>query len=186
MACWYLAHDDELLIDLDNATRPTKSGGPWIEMFFRRRLRDAISDGKLDVIGVWLDRSSSPKHYHAAVRLRGAIPVFERLTWQLHLGSDLYRGRADLMRAARGFPAPSLLIRTDPFRDYYREPDRVCSCTEKHDTANPPACDVWRELRGMSPWELFGRSEMRAELAIGLPRGLVPQNAIMRKVTKED
>ena len=184
MALWYLAHEDELLIDLDDATRPTKSGGPWIEMFFRRRLRDAIVSGKLDVAGVWLDRSSSPKHYHAAVRLAAPLSVFERLTWQLQLGSDLYRGRADLMRAARSIVGPSLLIRAEPIRDFDRAPDRECRCTEKHLTSAPPDCDVWRELRGMSPWELFGKSEMVPELAIGLPRGRVPMAAIMRRVTR--
>lgn len=158
MSVWYIARPDELLIDLDDAGRPTRTGAPWIEVFFRRRLRDAIDDGKLRVRDAYLSPSNSTRHYHAIVRLGEPLPIMQRLVWQLHLGSDLYRGRADLMRAARGFDAPSLLIRSHPMVEFYREPDRVCSCTEKHITSDQPACAVWRELRGMSPWELFGRS----------------------------
>lgn len=189
MSVWYLSKFDELLIDLDDYTRPTKSGGPWGEMFFRRRLRDAMTAGKLNVRSVWLVRSASEHHFQAVVRLAEKMPTVERLVWQLHLGSDLYRGRADLMRAARGFAAPSLLILPNRIDDFYREPDRVCSCVTKHSTegqlqlqAKGRGCAIWRELRGMSPWELFGPSSTDVEKFISLPVGPVPLSLIMRKV----
>lgn len=189
MSVWYLSKFDELLIDLDDYTRPTKSGGPWGEMFFRRRLRDAMTAGKLNVSSVWLVRSSSDHHFQAVVRLAENMPTVERLVWQLHLGSDLYRGRADLMRAARGFAAPSLLILPYRIDDFYREPDRVCSCVMKHKTDEQQklaeqgqGCAIWRELRGMSPWELFGPSSTDVEKFISLPVGPVPLSLIMRKV----
>src|SRR5438477_166939 len=110
MSFWYIAHNDELLLDLDDYMRPTKTGCPWGEAFFRRRLRDAIAAGKLQVREVWLVNSMSEHHYHAFIRLkaRPLTAVLARLVWQLHLGSDLYRGRADLMRFVRGIEAPSL------------------------------------------------------------------------------
>lgn len=182
MSFWYLAHDNELLIDLDDATRATRTGAPWIETFFRRRLRDAIADRKLNVRQVFLARSTSPKHYHVAIRLWHAMDVIERLAWQLHLGSDLYRGRADLMRAARKIEAPSLLIRSEQIPKFYRPADRLCDCTTKHVTAEQPTCDVWRELRGLSPWELFGRSSPEIpERGVALPIGEVPIGLIMAK-----
>ena len=186
MSQWYLAHSDELLIDVDNYMRPAKSGGPWGEVFFRRRLRDAMQAGKLRVREVWLERSTSEHHFQAIVRLQEPLPLMQRLVWQLHLGSDLYRGRADLMRAARGVKAPSLLIRRERIVGFYREPDRVCACAEKHDTEKQfalgdKACEVWRELRGMSPWELFGPSSREKERCIPLPLGRVPLELIVRK-----
>src|SRR5271157_47250 len=68
MSYWYIAHDDELLIDIDEYTRPTKQGAPWGEMFFRRRLRDAILDHKLFVSAVYLDRSNSEHHFQIIVK----------------------------------------------------------------------------------------------------------------------
>jgi hypothetical protein len=181
---WYIAHADELLIDLDNYMRPTRSGCPWGEEFFRRRIRAAILDDKLQVREVWLVRSASEKHYQAIVRLNQSLDVIVRLTWQLHLGSDLYRGRADLMRAALKYPAPSLLIMPNKIDNFYRPPDYKCHCTEKHDTAKQHelgsrACHIWRKVRGMSPWELFGKMEKTDERFVALPLGCVPMELVM-------
>jgi len=187
-AHWYLAHDDELLVDIDAYDRPTKTGELWGEVFFRRRLRSAIASHKLHVRDVWLDESNTPGHFHGVVRLTEPMDRVQRLVWQMHLGSDLYRGRADLMRAARGIAAPSLLIRSRQFRTFYRPADRVCSCTQKHVTdelaRGERVCDVWTELRGMSPWELFGESNRDAEKTVSLPVGMVPIEKIMRRVAR--
>lgn len=181
MAVWYLAHEDELLIDLDEYMRPTKSKGVWGEEFFRKRLRDSIADNKLSVQDVFLVHSHSKDHYQAIIRLKTLMPLIERLVWQLHLGSDLYRGRCDLMRAARGVQAPSLLIRAERIHGFYRKPDRVCLCTEKHKTEEPPDCPIWRELRGMSPWELFGKPDKSPQHGVKLPVGRVPLARIMKR-----
>ncbi len=188
MSYWYIAHNNELLLDLDEYMRPTKTGCPWGEAFFRRRLRDAIAAGKLHVRDVWLINSSSKMHYHAFVRLKNdrEIPTdMERLVWQLYLGSDLYRGRADLMRMAHNIYGPSLLIRPALIPEFYRAPDAVCDCTEKHDTGQQAelgenCCKIWRHYRGMSPWELFGPSRKLSEKFIALPTGRVPIELIMK------
>lgn len=193
MSVWYVAHNDELLIDLDEYMRPTKTGCPWGEAFFRRRLRDAMAAGKLPVREVWLVNSTSEKHYHAFIRLKRETRVsagyepsdMERLVWQLHLGSDLYRGRADLMRLARNVYGPSLLIRQEKITGFYRTYDAICNCEEKHDTEKQhalgvKACAIWRYYRGMSPWELFGPSRKQTERFVPLPTGRVPLELIMR------
>lgn len=189
MSFWYLAKEWELLIDLDDYMRPApaKSGesrGPWGEIFFRRRLADAIRADRLQVLSVYLDRSNTAKHWHAIVRLADSMPVMERLAWQLRLGSDLMRAQADIMRAARGISCPSLLIRKEPMRDFYRPADYECPCDRKHDTAEQfelgeRACPVWRELRGMTPWELFGRTFHGNQRAVRLPIGNVPIRFIL-------
>ena len=185
MKYWYIAHDDELLIDLDEYMRPTKTGCPWGEAFFRRRLRDAMASNKLIVESVWLMNSSSEKHYHAIVHLRCNMKPIERLIWQMHLGSDLYRSRADLMRLARGIDYPSLLIANEPIPKFYRGPDFTCFCTNKHKTEEQvelgaKCCPVWSRVRGLSPWELFGPSRKISERFIPLPVGEVPLELIMK------
>jgi hypothetical protein len=187
MSHWYLAHEDELLLDIDDYTRPTKDGAPWGEIFFRRRLRAATESGKLNVKGLYVAESSTRGHFQIAIRLERNCPLLERLCWQLHLGSDLYRGRADLMRAARGIAAPSLLIRPDAWPSLYRKADAVCSCTRKHVTSElselnkSERCPIWQKYRGMSPWELFGPSSQEREKYIPLPLGKVPLDVILSK-----
>jgi len=193
MAAWYLAADDELLIDLDGALRPTKNGAPWIEEFFRKRLRNAVADKLLALRAdrpVWLVRSATPGHYHAFVRLYDTMCAGERFTWQLHLGSDLYRGRADLMRLWRGKAAPSLLIEPEPIERFYRPPDYLCACTGKHKieeqlAAGRNACPVWLKVRGLSPYELFGRPSNEPEQVVPLPMdgGEVPMALVMERRT---
>ena len=175
MAYWYLARAYELLLDLDEYGRPAKSGGPWGEVFFRRRLRDARASGKLNVEAVYLAHSSTERHFHAIVVLWQDMPEIERLIWQLELGSDLYRGRADLMRAALGQAAPSLLIRNHLMPDFYRSPDYECPCQAKHITSENPDCPIWRRFRGASPWQLFGKPiHSGPEYAVPLPLGKIP------------
>ena len=195
MSFWYLPTPEELFLDLDDYMRPapSKSGdsrGPWGEIFFRRRLADAIRADRLPVASVYLDHSATARHWHAIVKLRRTMPLVERLVWQLRLGSDLMRGQADLMRAVRGVDSPSLLIRSTPMADFYREPDRVCGCTRKHDTReqaqlNGSACPVWKELRGMTPYELFGPTLKCHHRALPLPIGEVPLGMILAVYTGE-
>lgn len=196
MSVWYLASPTELLLDLDEYMRPAPgkdgSRGPWGEIFFRRRLRNAMLAGRLNVSRVHLIRSTSALHWHAFVLLAHAMPLMERLIWQLQLGSDLMRARSDLMRATRGIKHPSLLIRDTPIpsgpnggRDFWRTPDRQCFCTTKHVTEQQAAlgqdaCPVWRELRGQTPWELFGPPAHGLERGVCLPEGDVPLADILR------
>jgi hypothetical protein len=186
MSYWYLAHENELMIDLDDYDRSAKSGEPWGELFFRRRLREAIKAKLLRVKEVLMLPSQTAGHFHAMITLESGIPTLERLIWQLHLGSDLYRGRADLMRHAKGHLAPTLLI--TPWRiPTFRSHDARCDCQSKHVTEKifeQPAserCKVWTAFRGQSPWELFGGSTREFEMPVPLPPGRVPLSLIMRK-----
>lgn len=185
MSYWYIAHENELLIDLDSYIRPTRSGEPWGEVFFRRRLRSAIKSNKLSVKQIQLIPSTTANHFHAIITLSKSMNTLERLIWQLHLGSDLYRGRADLMRYARGMNAPSLLI-TQWMIPNFRKHDYKCTCEKKHITEDQcnlgkNACPVWIMCRGLSPWELFGESSRETEMPIRLNVGVVPIELIMRK-----
>jgi hypothetical protein len=189
MSAWYLAHEDELLIDIDDPEKAARRGGTFEEEFFRKRLRAALEGERLNVAEVWRLPSSTERHLHIYVRLAGGLDPLERLVWQLHLGSDLYRGRADLMRLARKHTAPSLLIERTEIRGFYRPADFVCGCTRKHDTdeqhaMGDRACVAWRAYRGASPWELFGPTTREVEPAVRLPVGRVPL-ALITKRQKE-
>jgi hypothetical protein len=159
---WYIAREDELLLDLDRPERKLLDGSTFLDTFFWGRLSGAIHDRKLTLAGKPTDstvlvKSATPNHMHIYIRLDGKLPLFERMAWQLWLGSDLYRGRADLMRAARGHPHPSLLIEPQIITALWRKPDDQCLCARKHRTEDRPRCRTWRKYRGPSPWELFGR-----------------------------
>lgn len=190
MSVWYTATDRELLIDLDDYMRPapSKNGpsrGPWGEIFWRRRLRDAMQAELIKACRVFLMRSNTARHWHAIVLLAEPMPVMRRMIWQMRLGSDLLRAQSDLMRADHGIQHPSLLIRPEPIKGFYRKPDRVCPCDRKHDTEEQyglgdQACPVWRELRGATPWQLFGPTYRGHERGVKLPEGEVPLEMILR------
>ena len=190
---WYLAHPDELLIDLDDAMRPGYNGTPHIELYFRRRLREAIAAEKLQVRDVYLTRSFSDGHFQAIIKLLDSrithnwkssatqLPLYaniERLVWQFYLGSDLYRARADLMRAAKGIPYPSLLILPEKIPNFYREPDAECGCKDKHKLSS--TCPVFIRYRGPDMVEMFGPLHKEPEKMVPLPLGRVPINLIMK------
>jgi len=196
MAAWYFdSQPDELLLDFDEFDKPTRrGGGPWCEEFFRLRLQAAMEAGKLDVRDVWIVASATSRHKHVIVRLSTPMFQFERLTWQIHLGSDLYRARADYMRAGRGIIPASLLIEKTPIVDpvtgepFWRRPDAECSCVEKHVTEDQfklgdKACPVWRKYRGMSPWELWGPSP-KPQQRVKLKDGHIPLDYIRAQIPK--
>lgn len=155
---WYIARPDELLIDLD---RPCDRIQGWtrLEYLFEARLLAALRERKLAVKQVWKAPSISG-NLHIAVLLAQEMPALERLVWQTWLGSDLLRGRADLMRLAQQHPYPSLLITTA--RIPWRPPDAICRCRHKHVTVRS-RCRVMARYRGPSPWALFGAPLTRAE-----------------------
>lgn len=158
MSAWYIARENELLLDIDGGNqRLSQSDGTKLEMFFRRRLRDAVLDRLIKVDHIWIEPSITPGNFHVFVRLSGPMTLQRRLIWQSWLGSDLYRARADLMRADLSHLFPSLLIL--PKEIGYRKPDAVCGCSTKHDlngVADLGFCETWKRFRGPSPWECFG------------------------------
>lgn len=190
---WYLQHPNELLIDLDDAMRDTdnrngKSNGPWIEIFFRRRLREAIASGKLKVRDIYLARSATNGHFQAVIRLRddntyhnSQIGQIWREIWQLYLGSDLYRARADLMRCVTiGFDySNSLLILPEKIPDFYRTPDAICDCIDKH--TRETDCRIFQRFRGLEMTEMFGPKRKDREKFVPLPLGRVPLELILKR-----
>lgn len=195
MAEWYFGHIDELLLDFDDFEKPTAKGGVWGEDFFRLRLQPAMEAEKIDVREVWLVPSNTSRHKHVIVRLNHPYPsLWLRLVWQLHLGSDIYRAKADLMRAAKGNLFPTLLIQKTPIVDpttgepFYRPPDAHCDCTKKHDTEEQfklgaDACKVWQQYRGAAPWELWGPPN-KPQTRVRLRDGKVPLEYIRAQIPK--
>jgi hypothetical protein len=169
MSAWYIAHDDELLVDLDRCYRKhEKSGRLEGEIFFKHRLYDAEDAGLFELhdFGTYLIASATPGHMHGYVRLKRPMALVERLTWQSWTGSDFLRSRADWMRFARGIKYPSILEEPAAIRNFYRGPDYVCECPGKHKSEERPDCEVWRLLRGADIYELFGRPTKLEDLAV--------------------
>ena len=66
MAAWYLCQSNELLIDLDRALDPMHASGKTrMELFFRRRLRDAEKAGLLLIRKVVIEPSYTEGNCHA-------------------------------------------------------------------------------------------------------------------------
>jgi hypothetical protein len=181
---WYIAHDDELLIDLDNCKQPLRSTGGRLthgEVYFGHRLMDAEQQGLVKLAGAWLVPSSTPGRYHAYVQLAQPMTLGQRLAWQSWLGGDWMRSRADFMRRERGIEFPSILEEPAAIRQFYREADYVCACEGKHKSEDQAAlpieqqCEVWRKLRGASVWDLFGKWEKPENLpALPMVEGRLP------------
>jgi hypothetical protein len=157
---WYLKRNDELLLDIDHPERKVKDGN-WYEEIFQRRLYDAIAAEKLKIVDIVVAPSNTSVHLHVAIKLESKLSELEGLIWQLHLGSDLYRAKADLMRNARRIKPASLLIRSTPFANFWRSYDATCRCKDKHSTEQQVAlgsrcCKTWLKYRGLTPWDLFG------------------------------
>jgi len=187
MMYWYTAQPNELLIDLDEYMRPLKSkgnhrAGPWGERMFRRRLAAAIRSQHLQVFDVYLSRSISPHKFHAIIKLCNPLPEMIRMAWQFRLGSDINKSMADIMRSALYLPNPSLLILPNEIPDFYRPPDAMCKCTQKH--TKEGYCTVFEKYRGPDFCELFGEPlDGEANGWVALPIGKVPLDLIMMRVT---
>jgi hypothetical protein len=185
MSHWYIARADEFLIDLDRLDRRTEKGDVSYLELWRRRLRDAERDGHFDIRRSFIYPTFTPDHFHCYVQIGQEMRLSERLTWQSWLVSDRQRANADWMRASRGVKFPTLLEEPTALRRFYRAADYICGCEGKHKTANQPDCEVWREIRGRSPWELFGRPAEGPEREIPLPlNGEIPLHLI-RKIALE-
>lgn len=140
---WYVATDQELMLDLDSKVAGSHFGAT------RVRLEAAIRSELLDVLDyLYVYRSGTAGHYHVVIPLRRPMGNVERFAWEMQLRSDLYRGRSNIMRAVRGVPAPGLLIAPRPWKDFYRPPDARCDCKAKHGWRNFGACPAANVLRG--------------------------------------
>jgi|SRR5690348_13733802 len=159
---WYVARYNELLLDMDC---PEKSSE-----HFLRRLRGAIDYGRLKLLSIEMHHSRNEKHLHVLLTLDQNIPPMEKCAWEIVLHSDIYRTACNVMRAARRYPAPNILITPFPFS---REPDAICTCEKKHSYEIMQTCQAAIRLRGTTRVEgFFGKIAKRAEIpSISITRG---------------
>lgn len=167
---WYVARWDELMLDVDSGTQGSVLGATRI------RLEAAIKGGCLKIAGplLWVYRSKSPGHYHIIIRLTSPMPAIERYSWEMQLRSDLYRARCNIMRELYEVSAPALLIAPGPWPMFYRDPDAICECEEKHTFKVIGSCPAALKLRGEGHAQegFFGRlAPGRKVLAITLQEG---------------
>jgi hypothetical protein len=146
---WYVARNDELMIDCDGAI--------LLEIAQKRLERSGLS-----VKGIFITPSFSEDHYHLVVRLSKPMGTIERQVWQLFLMDHTYRSVNNLFRALAKIPAPCLLISperkwlwTSPWKPglsdrFWRQPDAICECKEKHKGPNLSGCKIGLKLRGYS------------------------------------
>lgn len=186
MIAWYVAKDDELLIDIDG-----RSGEPAKKLeSFRRRLRAAFLCKKLDVRSVWLFPSQTSKHFHAFVQLADNMRQVERIAWELRLGSDIYRTCANLLRHERIIQAASLFFASDTEDEaiqgsgFYRVADHYCTCTE-HTEESLAHCVIEKWLRGRyASCDFFGKVDRGEEVIPRLNIGKISLATITRKEPK--
>lgn len=138
MNYWYVAHSNELLIDMD---KPERSAG-----HFLRRLAGAIEYQKFALEKMEIHPSRSGSHLHILLTLKNYFTCdIERAVWEVVLHSDIYRGCSTIMRWIHGVDNADLLITPSKFE---REPDDVCECAGKHDAETMKDCPAGIRLRG--------------------------------------
>lgn len=156
---WYVpSRDDrEIFVDMDHhrmdmpATK-VKS--------FRERVLGCHRNGLLPVESFYIFPSDHPKHFHGIVKLKEPLGEFVRLIWASYLRDDPFRSLHNLMRLhirhtkklPRDKLVASLLITQEPYKrgpnGFYRGPDFVCYCREKHSNEVMQQCPVAERLRG--------------------------------------
>lgn len=140
---WYVARDNELLLDIDNFTDK-------IRLHASMRLQGAIEYGYLSVKSLIVYPSSSIKHgnrhVHIHIVLEHDMEEIQRYVWEVMLRSDIYRACSNIMRSRNGIYSPDLLISRQ--RWINRLPDAVCTCEGKHTAAVMQSCQAAIKLRG--------------------------------------
>lgn len=138
---WYVGREDgrELLLDMDIADKWKTDRERAKASAIRRgeflwKLAENIRAGRLAVERVFMYPSNDPANTHAVILLRDSMLPAVRTAWEMQLGSDRVRGMYDLVRSAKGIPGTNLLITSQPWPDFYREPDYACDCEKKHDS----------------------------------------------------
>ena len=163
---WYVAQDDELLIDLDSRV--------LLEIALKR-MRDS---SRLEVAPLQIDRifvasSTKPDHFHLAIKMLYPMSVLYRMTWQLFLYDDVNRAVHNLFRALDGNPSPCLIISPSNWLtcsavalkpeiqvgEFWRSHDAVCTCpvgTHKNRAAIREHCPAHRLLRNEGRFHKHG------------------------------
>jgi hypothetical protein len=151
---WYVARQDELLIDCDSET--------ILQIALKRLQKPAPSlpVHTLAVSDIFVAPSVGEKHFHLAVRLKCGLPVVHRIAWQLYLMDDCYRTVHNLFRSQKKGRAPILLISPHNWlcsgvalnstKRFWRSSDAVCFCPlPRHKSPNKILeCPAHLKLRG--------------------------------------
>lgn len=118
---WYVAQNNEILLDLDSRYRVQTA----IEKLEKARVR-------LEINRVYIKRSYSEDKYHAVVKIDARLSQMERSIWAWWLGSDPIRAMYNLMRIEHKVQSPDLLISPKQWEGFWRPHDYICSCKSKH------------------------------------------------------
>ena len=146
MNYWYVAHPNELFLDIDNAARSLPHA--------KARLQGAIECGKLDVAYVMQRPSNRKGHIHVIVTLNKAL-IFkeENVIWEIILHGDLYRGCSNVMRCKYNIASSILISPYSLFKRIetvggLRIADDSCGCETKHNAVTMETCPAAIRLRG--------------------------------------
>ena len=131
-------------MDLDHYS---KDAPPTKLISARSRLAGAAEAGVLNVKDVWLYPSGTELHYHMIVRLNHQLRSELRNAYELYLRDDVFRNMNNKVRIQRGVIA-SLLITSEVYPGFYREPDHTCACKAKHSKEVMEKCPIANLLRG--------------------------------------
>jgi hypothetical protein len=120
---WYASRPNEIFLDLDSNRATARALSV---------LRLAVRQKELPVSRVWLYSTPTPDHCHLIIELATWLPWQTRLAWSLWMGNDRLRAAYVLQRHVRmpwAEMGHDLLVTEKP---YYRPPDAICHCKEKH------------------------------------------------------
>lgn len=149
---WYVAQDDELMMDLD--------GRVLLEIAESRIQRDLVPKGLVRYI--YVTPSQNPDHFHFVVKLWKCMPVMQRMVWQLYLMDHVYRSVKNMFRVLDGTPSPSLLVSPKDWHEtppafngehhcivtFWRQWDATCGCVSHKDAKKIWDCPAHQRLRG--------------------------------------
>lgn len=143
---WYVAREDELMIDLD--------GEVLLEIARKRLDRSPLEWRSAFVAG-----SSTDNHFHLVIRLKEEMPALQRQVWQLFLMDHTYRSVNNLFRAIAGVPAPSLLIAPQRWnlQKFWRPADAMCHCKSHKNSEKIFDCPAHQKLRGSVRYNFLKR-----------------------------
>jgi len=165
---WYLARDNEILLDCDSAASLSHA---------MLRLGRNIRQRFLGVRRVYVFRSTpGQEKFHVFVFLGKSMSANQRALWQLHLGSDRIRELYTLTRIERGLKSPNLLIAKMDYGIPRRTPDDTCECRGKHQGVGPCLrCPVMSRIHGKEAGMIYYalRNELRTRRKIQVPLGAV-------------
>lgn len=169
MNYWYSCRPTEIFLDLDSTRALARA---FSVLWCARENRQLL------VKSIWLYPTNQAHHSHMIIVLKYRIPTLDRIGWTLWMGSDRLRASYALARIVRGMAHTELFCTREL---YYRKPDAICTCTEKHKPKEvTERCPAMRALLGVEhSGDYFARTGKRpTRRAIRFPWGRVTQKQL--------